>query len=56
MGWKEVKSPVFQRMCLLFKLKPFEVRVREVMAERRSTRKEAEKIVRQACAGCCRQR
>ena len=35
MRWKEVKIPVFQRLCLLFKLKPFDVRVREVMAERK---------------------
>src|SRR5262245_38311959 len=27
-GWKEVKIPVFQRLFLLFKLKPFEERVR----------------------------
>jgi Protein of unknown function (DUF3754) len=37
---------VFQRMCLLFKLKPFDVRVREVMAESKIDKKEAEKIVR----------
>ena len=47
MRWKEVKIPVFQRLCLLFKLKPFDVRVREVMAERKIERKEAERIVRQ---------
>ncbi len=47
MRWKEVKIPVFQRMCLLFKLKPFDVRVREVMAERKIDHKEAERIVRQ---------
>jgi hypothetical protein len=47
MRWKEVKIPVFQRMCLLFKLKPFDVRVREVMAEKKIEKKEAEKIVRQ---------
>jgi hypothetical protein len=46
-GWKEVKRPVFQRLFLLFKLKPFEARVQEVMLERRISRKEAEKIVRQ---------
>jgi hypothetical protein len=46
MGWKEVKLPVFQRLCLLFKLKPFDVRVREVMQARKIDRKEAEKIVR----------
>jgi len=47
MRWKEVKVPVFQRLCLLFKLKPFEDRVREVMAERKVDRKEAERHVRQ---------
>ena len=46
-GWKEVKRPVFQRLFLLFKLKPFDVRVQELMAERDIGRKEAEKIVRQ---------
>src|SRR5262245_7761457 len=46
MRWKEVKTPVFQRLCLLFKLKPFEVRVREVMNDRKIDRKEAERIVR----------
>jgi hypothetical protein len=46
MRWKEVRLPVFQRLCLLFKLKPFDVRVREVMQERKIDRKEAEKIVR----------
>ena len=46
MRWKEVRIPVFQRLCLLFKLKPFDVRVREVMQERKIDRKEAERIVR----------
>ena len=46
MRWKEVHLPVFQRMFLLFKLKPFDVRVREVMAEKKIDKKEAEKIVR----------
>ena len=47
MRWKEVHLPVFQRMCLLFKLKPFDIRVRETMHERKIDKKEAEKIVRQ---------
>jgi hypothetical protein len=47
MRWKEVKVPVFQRLCLLFKLKPFDVRVREVMQEKKITHREAEKTVRQ---------
>jgi hypothetical protein len=38
--------PIFQRFFLLFKLKPEEVRVREIMAERKCDQKEAEKIVR----------
>ena len=46
MRWKEVHLPVFQRMCLLFKLKPFDVRVREVMRDKKLDKKEAEKIVR----------
>jgi hypothetical protein len=46
MGWKEVHIPVFQRMFLLFKLKPFDVRVREVMQEKKIEKKEAEKLVR----------
>jgi Protein of unknown function (DUF3754) len=47
MRWKEVRIPVFQRLCLLFKLKPFDVRVREVMQERKVSQREAERIVRQ---------
>ena len=43
---EEFDVPIFQRLFLLFKLKPFETRVREVMAEQRITRKEAVKIVR----------
>ena len=44
--WKEVRIPVFQRMFLLFKLKPYDMRVREVMRDRKVEQKEAEKIVR----------
>src|SRR5439155_6582618 len=47
MRWREVKIPVFQRMFLLFKLKPFDVRVREVMDEKKINKKEAERLVRQ---------
>ncbi|AHB49613.1 hypothetical protein W911_16310 [Hyphomicrobium nitrativorans NL23] len=43
---EEFDVPIFQRLFLLFKLKPFDKRVREVMAEQRITRKEAERIVR----------
>jgi hypothetical protein len=46
MGWREVKVPVFQRLFILFKLKPFDVRVVEVMAEKKIDRKEAEAQVR----------
>ena len=46
MRWKEVKIPVFQRLFLLFKLKPFDVRVREVMQDRKIDREEAEKYRR----------
>jgi len=43
---EEVKIPVFQRLFLLFKLKPSETRVRELMAEQGLERKEAEKKVK----------
>ena len=46
MGWREVKVPVFQRLFILFKLKPFDQRVQEVMKEKKVDRKEAESIVR----------
>ena len=46
MRWREVKVPVFQRMFLLFKLKPFAVRVEEVMREHNLDQKEAERAVR----------
>jgi hypothetical protein len=32
-GWKVVQVPVFQRLFILFKLKPFEVRVQEVLEQ-----------------------
>lgn len=43
---EEFDVPIFQRLFLLFKLKPIETRVREVMAEQQIPRKEAERIVR----------
>lgn len=43
---EEFDVPIFQRLFVLFKLKPIEVRVREVMAEQRVGRSEAERIVR----------
>jgi uncharacterized protein DUF3754 len=45
-GWKEVKVPVFQRLFILFKLKPFETCVRELMVKQKLDRKKAEGIVR----------
>ena len=46
MGWKETEVPVFQRLFILFKLKPFDVRVQEVMEQGRFDKKKAESIVR----------
>ena len=46
MRWKDVQIPVFERICLLFKLKPFDIRVKEVMHERRVKRRQAERLVR----------
>ncbi|HRY06741.1 MAG TPA: TMEM143 family protein [Hyphomicrobiaceae bacterium] len=41
----EFDVPIYQRIFLLFKLKPFEVRVREVMEQEHVSLKEARKIV-----------
>lgn len=38
--------PIFQRLCLLFKVKPLEVRIREIIAEEKVSHKEAEKIAK----------
>lgn len=38
--------PLFQRLFLLFKLKPFDKHVREVMEKKTVTRREAEKLVK----------
>ncbi len=43
---EEFDIPIFQRLFLLFKLKPFEVRVREVMQSEKLNRREAEKLVK----------
>ncbi len=43
---EEFDLPVFQRLCVLFKLKPFDVRVREVMAQTNFDRLRAERAVR----------
>ncbi len=45
---EELHIPIFQRLFLLFKLKPFETRVREVMKDQKLNRKEAEKAVKRA--------
>jgi hypothetical protein len=45
---EEFETPIFQRLFLLFKLKPFDVRVREIMAQKKLGRKEAEKIVKRS--------
>jgi hypothetical protein len=47
---EEFDIPIFQRLFLLFKLKPFDVRVREIMAKQKLGRKEAEKLVKRARA------
>jgi hypothetical protein len=46
LGWRHVDVPVFQRLFILFKLKPIETRIDEVMKERKITRKEAERVVK----------
>lgn len=43
---EEFDVPIFQRLFLLFKLKPFETRVLEVMKEHRLPRREAEKLIK----------
>ncbi len=43
---EEFDVPIFQRLFLLFKLKPFETRVLEIMKDQRLPRREAEKIVK----------
>lgn len=42
---EEFEVPIFQRLCLLFKLKPFDERVREIMAAKNVSRRDAEKLV-----------
>jgi hypothetical protein len=43
---EEFDVPIFQRFFLLFKLKPFDVHVKEVMAEQKISRSEAMRVVR----------
>jgi hypothetical protein len=47
---EEFDIPIFQRLFLLFKLKPLEMRIREVMREEKLSHREAEKIVKRARA------
>lgn len=42
---EEFDVPIFQRLFILFKVKPFDQRVREEMASKNLSRKEAEKLV-----------
>lgn len=42
---EEFDVPIFQRLFLLFKLKPRDARVQEIMKEQKLSRREAEKIV-----------
>jgi hypothetical protein len=43
---EEFDVPIFQRLFLLFKLKPFDTRVLEIMKEQRVPRREAERTVK----------
>ncbi len=43
---EEFNVPIFQRLFLLFKLKPFEDRVREIMQSEKLSHREAEKVVK----------
>ena len=45
---EEFHVPIFQRMFVLFKLKPEEKRVRELMAQEKVSSKEAKKMVKRA--------
>lgn len=47
---EEFDVPVFRRLCIVFKLKPFETRVTEVMAEMNYSRQRAERHVRRTRA------
>ncbi len=48
---EEFDVPVFQRLFILFKLKPFEVRVEELMRDNGMTREQAEKKVNKMRSG-----
>lgn len=43
---EEFDVPIFQRLFVLFKLKPYEERLREIMAKEKLNRREAEKILK----------
>ena len=43
---EEFEVPIFQRLFVLFKLKPIEVRVQELMSRERLSRSEAERAIR----------
>jgi hypothetical protein len=43
---EEFEIPIFQRLFVLFKLKPFEIRVREIMKANKLSRKEAERAIK----------
>lgn len=48
---EEFDVPIFQRLFILFKLKPMEARVREVMREENIDREAAEKLIKKRRAG-----
>ena len=48
---EEFEIPIFQRLFVLFKLKPFETRVRDVMQTKKRSRKEAERAVKRTRSG-----
>jgi Protein of unknown function (DUF3754) len=43
---EEFEIPIFQRLCVLFKLKPLEDRIKEIMREQRCNREQAIKVVK----------
>jgi hypothetical protein len=45
---EEFEVPIFQRLCILFKLKPVDVRIKDVMRDQRCDRAQAEKLVKRA--------
>ena len=45
---EEFEVPIFQRLCILFKMKSADVRVKEIMRDQRCDRAQAEKLVKRA--------